>query len=167
MGRYSVKRYKTKRRTRDNDLIYDDLKSPESILKLKDQALDETKPGMGQFYCVHCAHYYENEHAIQSHYKSKVHKRRVKELTVKPFTPLESEAASGININKFLASVEKAKERAALEKEQNEELRKLLETNHPKGIMLAEQEAAAAAASGAETKIDEPVLEENEVVMAE
>ena len=48
MGRYSVKRYKTKRRTRDLDLIYNDLSSPESINKLKNQPWDELKPGLGQ-----------------------------------------------------------------------------------------------------------------------
>lgn len=153
MGRYSVKRYKTKRRTRDLDLIYDDLSSRESILKLKNQELDETKPGMGQFYCIHCAKHFENEHAIRGHYKSKVHKRRLKELKFKPYTPLESEAASGLNLNKFLESVEKAKQRQAMEQEHKQELTELVETNNPKGIMLE--------------STNEESLEEKEVVMAD
>jgi bud site selection protein 20 len=149
MGRYSVKRYKTKRRTRDLDLIYDDLQSKESIVQLKNQELDETKPGMAQFYCIHCAKHFEDDHAIKSHYKSKVHKRRLKELKFKPYTPLESEAASGINLQKFLNSVERAKERQKQEEEHKEELKELVETNNPKGIMNPENQ----------------VLEENEVIM--
>lgn len=158
MGRYSVKRYKTKRMVRQLDLIYDDLQSKESITKLKDQPLDETKPGMGQFYCIHCAKYFENQHAITGHYKSKVHKRRLKELKVKPYTPLESEAASGLNINNFLEDCEKAKKRAADELEHKDEIKVLLETNNPKGIMLTGQD---------QQQPEEAVLEDKEVVMAE
>ncbi|CDR40831.1 CYFA0S05e04984g1_1 [Cyberlindnera fabianii] len=157
MGRYSVKRYKTKRRTRDLDLIYNDLASKESILKLKDQPLDETKPGMGQFYCIHCAKYFENDQSIQSHYKSKIHKRRVKELK-RPYTPLESEAASGLNVEKFLKAVEKHKERMANEEQHKDEIEQLVKTDHPKGIMLQEQE---------DQLKEQGVLEEKEVIMAE
>ncbi|KAK6457854.1 bud site selection protein 20 [Scheffersomyces xylosifermentans] len=110
MGRYSVKRYKTKRRTRDLDLVYDDLSSKESIYKLKNQPLDETKPGLGQYYCVECAKYFENQLIVDRHVKGKVHKRRVKELKVKPYTNLEAEAASGVNLLKFMDSVEKYKQ---------------------------------------------------------
>lgn len=139
MGRYSVKRYKTKRRTRDLDLIYNDLATPESILKLKDAPLDETKPGMGQFYCIHCAKYFENDHSIKDHYKSKIHKRRVKELKARPYTNLESEAASGSNLEKFLQSVEKHKARMANEETHKDEIEKLVKTDHPKLIGLNDE----------------------------
>lgn len=109
MGRYSVKRYKTKRRTRDLDLIYDDLSSKEKIYKLKHQPIDENKPGLGQYYCIECAKYFENQSALDRHWKGKVHKRRLKDLKVKPYTNLESEAATGLNMNKFIESVEKYK----------------------------------------------------------
>ncbi|KAH3679849.1 hypothetical protein WICMUC_000592 [Wickerhamomyces mucosus] len=155
MGRYSVKRYKTKRRTRDLDLIYNDLGSKESILKLKNQELDETKPGMGQFYCIHCAKYFENEQAIQTHYKSKIHKRRVKELKARPYTNLESEAATGSNLEKFLESVERHKQRIAEEELHKEEIHNLVTINNPKIIALEQPTP--------ETPI-EP-LDENEVVM--
>lgn len=109
MGRYSVKRYKTKRRTRDLDLIYNDLSSKESIMRLKNQPLDETKAGLGQYYCIECAKYYENQSSLDRHTTGKKHKRRAKELKQRPYTNLESEAASGVNMEKFMESVEKYK----------------------------------------------------------
>lgn len=120
MGRYSVKRYKTKRRTRDLDLIYDDLSSKEKIYNLKHQPIDENKPGLGQYYCIECAKYFENQNALDRHWKGKVHKRRLKDLKVKPYTNLESEAATGLNMNKFIESVEKYKN-LELEKQQDKE----------------------------------------------
>ncbi|CAK9683078.1 Zinc-finger double-stranded RNA-binding family protein [Candida parapsilosis] len=110
MGRYSVKRYKTKRRTRDLDLIYNDLSTPESINNLKNQPLDEYKPGLGQYYCIECAKYFENQISLDRHQKSKIHKRRVKLLKERPYTPLEAEAAGGVNMEKFIQSVEKYKQ---------------------------------------------------------
>lgn len=110
MGRYSVKRYKTKRRTRDLDLIYNDLSTPESINKLKNQPLDEYKPGLAQYYCIECAKYFENQISLDRHQRSKIHKRRVKLLKERPYTPLEAEAAGGVNMQKFIESVEKYKQ---------------------------------------------------------
>lgn len=107
MGRYSVKRYKTKRRTRDLDLILNDLSSPDSIQKLKQQAEDENLPGLGQYYCIHCAKYFLDNNALKGHLRGKIHKRRVKELAVNPYTSLESEAATGTNLEKFMARVAK------------------------------------------------------------
>lgn len=110
MGRYSIKRYKTKRRTRDLDLIYyNDMGSKEAITKLKNQPMDETKPGFGQYYCIECAHYYENQPSLDRHNKGKKHKRRVKDLKARPYTNLEAEAANGLNMQKFNESVEKFK----------------------------------------------------------
>lgn len=126
MGRYSVKRYKTKRRTRDLDLIYNDLSNPESINKLKNQPLDELKPGLGQYYCIHCAKYFENQISLDRHSRSKVHKRRVKELKERPYSPLEAEAAAGVNMEKFAASVEKFKQLEHYKQENKEEFDKLI-----------------------------------------
>ncbi|ODQ82194.1 hypothetical protein BABINDRAFT_158841 [Babjeviella inositovora NRRL Y-12698] len=111
MGRYSVKRYKTKRRTRDLDSIfYEDLASAERRDELLNkQPLDETKPGLGQHYCIECAKYFENKVAIKTHLKGGIHKRRVKDLNARPYTPLESLAASGTNMELFAQSVEKYK----------------------------------------------------------
>lgn len=121
MGRYSVKRYKTKRRTRDLDLVYNDLASKESIAALKNQPLDETKPGLGQYYDIECAKYFETQEALDRHVKGKVHKRRVKDLRQRPYTPLESEASAGYNVQKFLDSVENYKRTEQYKNDNKEE----------------------------------------------
>lgn len=124
MGRYSVKRYKTKRRTKDLDLIYDELASKDKIQQLLNQPLDETKPGLGQHYCIHCAKYLETAIALKTHLKSKRHKRRVSELKGVPYTQETSDAAAGYNLNKFLDRVEQIKGAVGAEKENNEQLLK-------------------------------------------
>lgn len=124
MGRYSVKRYKTKRRTKDLDLIYDDLSSQDKIQKLLNQPLDETKPGLGQHYCIHCAKYCETAIALKTHLKTKVHKRRVKDLKGVPYTQDVANAAAGLNLNKFLNRVEQIKNNVGPSKENNEALLK-------------------------------------------
>ncbi len=53
------------------------------------------KPGFAQFYCIHCAKYFINDHSIQAHYKTKVHKRRMKALELEPYSIEESESAAG------------------------------------------------------------------------
>ncbi|TID30035.1 hypothetical protein CANINC_001404 [Pichia inconspicua] len=111
MGRYSVKRYKTKRRTKDLDLIHKDLSNPDSIQKLKQQEEDENLPGLGQYYCIHCDKYFLDNTALKGHLRGKVHKRRVKELSVNPYTNLEAEAAVGTNLKQFIARVEEYKQR--------------------------------------------------------
>ncbi|CAG61736.1 uncharacterized protein GVI51_K12639 [Nakaseomyces glabratus] len=124
MGRYSVKRYKTKRRTKDLDLIHEELKSQEKIQQLLNQPLDETKPGLGQHYCIHCAKYFETGIALKTHLKGKIHRRRVKELKSIPYTQEVADAAAGVNLNKFLNSVEKFKNVDNQVKETNETLLK-------------------------------------------
>ena len=126
MGRYSVKRHKTKRRERDIDLIYNEISSKESIARLKNQPLDDTKPGLGQYYCVECAKYFESQLTLNIHGKGKVHKRRVKELRQRPYSPLESQAAAGYNVQRFLESVEKYKKLEAQKKENQAEFDALI-----------------------------------------
>ncbi|GMM44624.1 Bud20 protein [Pichia kluyveri] len=120
MGRYSVKRYKTKRRTKDLDLIFNELSNPETIQKLKQQPEDENLPGLGQYYCIHCSKYFFDNTSLKGHLRGKVHKRRVKELSVNPYTNLESEAATGTNLEKFFQKVQQYKD--------NELSRKNMET---------------------------------------
>lgn len=131
MGRYSVKRYKTKRRTRDLDLIYGDLSSKESIQRLKNQPLDENLPGLGQYYCIECAKYFERQPMLDHHTKGKKHKRRVKELKQRPYTSLESEAAAGVNMIKFMESVEKYKQTEQFKKDNKVELDQLKNQKKP------------------------------------
>ncbi|SCV02268.1 LAMI_0G17414g1_1 [Lachancea mirantina] len=122
MGRYSVKRYKTKRRTKDLDLIYEDLASKEKIQSLLNQPVDETKPGLGQYYCIHCAKYFESATALKTHLKGKVHRRRVKELKGVPYTQEVANAAAGLDLQKFLNKVEKVGKEIGPEKEVNEQM---------------------------------------------
>lgn len=163
MGRYSVKRYKTKRRTRDLDLIYNDMASKESIAKLKNQPLDETKPGLGQYYCIECAKYFETQPTLDLHRKGKVHKRRVKDLSQRPYSPLESQMAAGYNVESFLKSVEKYKKLEEHKKVNKEEFDALILqkkdtldaiiTGIPSGTL--ETSATGAAATGAAATAEE------------
>ncbi|XBW34826.1 hypothetical protein QEN19_000392 [Hanseniaspora menglaensis] len=120
MGKYSVMRYKTKRRTKDLDLIYNDLSSADKIWKLTNQPLDETKPGLGQYYCIHCDNYCETATALKTHLKGKVHKRRVKDLKDVPYTQETSNAAYGIDMEKFIDRVNNFKNVIGPEKEKLE-----------------------------------------------
>ncbi|KAL6942330.1 Bud site selection protein 20 [Hanseniaspora vineae] len=134
MGRYSVKRYKTKRMTKSLDLIFDELTDPSKVSKLLNQPLDETKPGLGQHYCIHCAKYCETAEALKTHLKGKVHKRRVKDLKGVPYTQETSNAASGLDVQKFLNRVQdiqtvKGPNKEAIEKELQTHLDATLENS--------------------------------------
>lgn len=87
------KKFRTKRRTKDMDQIHADLKQS---AKLKNQPVDYELPGAGQFYCVECARYFADERSLEEHQKSKLHKRRVRELKEVPYTPEEAERAAGM-----------------------------------------------------------------------
>ena len=77
------------------DQIHEDLK-PTSVQKLANQPVDYELPGMGQFYCLQCARHFVDEHTLVAHRKSKVHKRRVKQLSETPYTQKEADAAAGL-----------------------------------------------------------------------
>lgn len=144
MGRYSVKRYKTKRRTRDLDLIYQDLSLKESIVNLKNQPLDELKPGLGQYYCIPCAKYFENQISLDKHVRAKPHKRRLKDLSERPYSNTEAEAAAGVNMAKFVESVEKYKQLEQQKAENKEEYELLVNQKKPSldeilGVVPAEE----------------------------
>ncbi|EFX69887.1 hypothetical protein DAPPUDRAFT_231670 [Daphnia pulex] len=91
------KKYKGKRRTKDLDEIDNDLKhNSESLLA---QKIDVEKAGNAQYYCIHCARYFIDEHSLSHHYRTKVHKRRLKALELEPYTIEESERAAGLGGN--------------------------------------------------------------------
>ena len=100
---------------------------------LEAQAIDHEKPGLGQHYCVECAkyvysavvlatssrllRYYETDAALQSHWRSKVHKRRCKDLAQPAYTIEESEAAAGLGRdNRRARAVEPAATDVAMSK---------------------------------------------------
>ncbi|XP_069135433.1 zinc finger protein 593 homolog [Argopecten irradians] len=106
MGRYARKKqhkgdkplkekYRTKRKTKDWDQIDEDLK-PGNAEKLLNQETDFDKPGAGKFYCLHCAKYFIDLHALKEHFRSKPHKRRLKALELEPYTLAEAERAAGM-----------------------------------------------------------------------
>ncbi|CAJ0766917.1 2275_t:CDS:2 [Entrophospora sp. SA101] len=52
-------------------------------------------PGSGKFYCIHCARHFIDSHALNEHYRGKLHKRRIKLLKETPYSQKEAEAAVG------------------------------------------------------------------------
>ncbi|XP_008216031.1 zinc finger protein 593 homolog [Nasonia vitripennis] len=88
------KAHRTKRRTKDLDEIDADLKE-ENAIKLINQEVDFDKPGAAQNYCIHCARYFVDQKALHDHFKTKVHKRRLKALEEEPYTVEDSERAAG------------------------------------------------------------------------
>ena len=87
--------YKTKRKTRDHDQIHEDLQAQNS-LNLINQTEDHDLAGSAQHYCLHCARYFIDDHALQEHFRTKLHKRRMKALETEPFTQAEAERAAGM-----------------------------------------------------------------------
>ncbi|XP_037820217.1 zinc finger protein 593 homolog [Lucilia sericata] len=87
------RRWRVRNRTRDLDLIDEDIRTQSA--QLINQAVDLEKPGFAQFYCVHCAKYFIDDTAMQAHFRTKVHKRRLKALETEPYTIEESERAAG------------------------------------------------------------------------
>lgn len=88
------KQWRTKRRKKDLDEINEDMKE-ENAQQLLNQEVDLDKPGYAQFYCLHCARYFIDDHALKDHFKTKVHKRRLKALELEPYSIEDSERAAG------------------------------------------------------------------------
>ncbi|EDV92078.1 zinc finger protein 593 homolog [Drosophila grimshawi] len=97
------RRWRVRNRRRDLDQIDDDMRTQSA--ELINQNVDLDKPGFAQFYCVHCAKYFIDDTALQSHFHTKVHKRRLKALELEPYSIEESERAVG------RGSYQKAKKR--------------------------------------------------------
>ena len=93
-----VKTRRTRNYQKDLDQIVNDLE-PTNFTKLtKSQAIDEDKPGLGQFYCVWCAKYYINDNALKTHQVSKEHKKRVKVCKEEPYTIKDSLKYAGMSV---------------------------------------------------------------------
>ena len=112
-GGHALRRLeKTKRLRKGLDQITDEVKKPEKLAFKK--TLDEDLPGMGRFYCFACR--YDNQlfyfcffyicfnyskhcistEALTRHKSSKPHKRRLKELSVEPYSHEEADRAAGM-----------------------------------------------------------------------
>lgn len=59
------------------------------------QDVDLEEAGFAQHYCLHCAKYFIDLKAMEDHFKTKVHKRRMKALEDEPYTEKEAELAAG------------------------------------------------------------------------
>ncbi|MCJ1415213.1 Bud site selection protein 20 [Xylographa parallela] len=92
----SIRRSKTKRRTRDLDQIHADIRSAKHLAQHKTAKPSEDLPGLGQWYCVECAKWFEGEHNLLQHRRGKNHKRRVRMLREEPHTQKAAEAAIGL-----------------------------------------------------------------------
>ncbi|TDL23831.1 hypothetical protein BD410DRAFT_746698 [Rickenella mellea] len=87
---------RTRARTKDLDQIQLIDLDPKNRAALEAQPLDFEKPGLAQHYCVECAKYFETDAALNTHWRSKVHKRRCKALKDPAYTIEESERAAGL-----------------------------------------------------------------------
>ncbi|EOB13303.1 Zinc finger C2H2 protein [Nosema bombycis CQ1] len=57
---------------------------------------DEDLPGGGKFYCVECDRFFILEKALETHKKTKQHKKRVKDLKESVHTQKHAEIAAGL-----------------------------------------------------------------------
>jgi len=78
--KFHAKVHSTKRRTKDVDQIYDEIKQG----KVR-TPLDLDLPGGGQFVCIHCDRFFIDENTLKDHFKTKAHKKRMKHLDVEPY----------------------------------------------------------------------------------
>lgn len=87
------KQAKGKHYERALDQIHTDLLAPGTLLS---QPLDEDLPGLGQFYCLECSRYFTCTVALHTHYKSKTHKKRLRELQQSPHSQAAAERYAGL-----------------------------------------------------------------------
>ncbi|RVX75289.1 hypothetical protein B0A52_00642 [Exophiala mesophila] len=92
----SIRRSKTKRRTRDLDQVRADLRSPKHLARHKDAKASEDLPGLGAFYCTECAKYFSDSHNLNEHRRGKNHKRRVRMLKDEAHSQKLADAAIGL-----------------------------------------------------------------------
>ena len=69
--------YSTYTINRDLDQVHADLRSAKHLAQHKSIKPAEDLPGLGQWYCVECAKWFEGEHNLLQHRRGKNHKRRL------------------------------------------------------------------------------------------
>ncbi|KAJ8497385.1 hypothetical protein OPV22_007937 [Ensete ventricosum] len=96
--------HKTARRSKfllkgDDEVYNEILKQAAAAAAAKPLPLDEDLPGMGQFYCLHCDRYFASEDVRDEHFRSKRHKKRMKQMSgPAPHTQLDAELAAGMGM---------------------------------------------------------------------
>ncbi|CAM9300659.1 unnamed protein product, partial [Discosporangium mesarthrocarpum] len=91
------KGHATKSRSKDIDQIQDELKKEEETGKPMSFELDDDLPGQGQFYCAPCARHFAGQEPLHWHIKSKLHKRRLKDVAQEQYTQEEAERGAGMS----------------------------------------------------------------------
>ena len=106
--RDNQRKFRTRSRVKDLDQIHTDIavmKSQSTIDsaigltfgKFYKEHDDDDIPGSGEHYCVECSKHFIDSPAMESHVKSKDHKRRVKLLQNElPYSQAEAERAAGL-----------------------------------------------------------------------
>ncbi|OAA57015.1 c2h2 finger domain containing protein [Niveomyces insectorum RCEF 264] len=95
---------KTRRKTRDVDQVHADLASSAHLARYTGTKAAEDLPGLGRFYCVACAKWFETAVALSGHQRGKPHKRRLKQVAEGPYTQREAEAAIGLRTDNGTAA---------------------------------------------------------------
>ena len=72
------------------------------LTRTNEQPIDVDLPGSGQHYCICCARYFIDAESLKSHFKTKAHKKRMRDLgridSIRPHTQLDAEIAAGMGI---------------------------------------------------------------------
>ena len=88
--------------TRGLDQVKKDLADPKHLTRYTSTKEAEDLPGLGEFYCIECAKWFEGNHNLASHRKGKNHKRRVKELKADAHSQKVADAAVGLGSDEKL-----------------------------------------------------------------
>lgn len=75
---------KTKHFSKHPDQVWEGLKNEEANPS-QQLPIEESLPGLGQFFCIHCTRYFINQKAKDEHLKTKDHKKKIKTLKEKPY----------------------------------------------------------------------------------
>lgn len=88
----------TKRRGRDLNQIQDDIIKIEASGKPLTIVFDDDLPGGGQFYCVETGRHFINKDSLDKHKKSRMYRRRLKELKEEQYSQQSADLAAGKTI---------------------------------------------------------------------
>ncbi|TEA33698.1 hypothetical protein DBR06_SOUSAS12810047 [Sousa chinensis] len=93
-----ARQMKAKRRRPDLDEIHRDLRLQVAARPQPDPSAepDPDLPGGGLHRCLACARYFIDSANLKTHFRSKDHKKRLKQLSVEPYSQEEAERAAGM-----------------------------------------------------------------------
>ncbi|XP_030182911.1 zinc finger protein 593 [Lynx canadensis] len=93
-----ARQMKAKRRQPDLDEIHRELRPQVPARSRPDLGSepDPDLPGCGLHRCLACARYFVDSTTLKTHFRSKDHKKRLKQLSVEPYSQEEAERAAGM-----------------------------------------------------------------------